>query len=167
MSFQIKDNVLNGVKSDLKKLLSFYDEVGLRKSNKQLSEDISGLFENNIEKLVEGAVAPKLDSEPDIRFHGEPIEIKTTNGHNWRGGTFSKRPGYYVFVSWEIVDGEPKFFVAGTPLLESDWKGGGENYYATHYGKKELVDNQRVTYFSGDLIVNQGKKRRTIKVEYS
>jgi len=163
----IGENVLNGVKGDLKKLLSFYDEVGLRKSNKQLSEDISGLFENNIEKLVDGAVAPKLDSEPDIRFNGEPIEIKTTNGHNWRGGTFSKRPGYYVFVSWEIVDDEPRFFVAGTPLVESDWRGGGENYYATHYGKKELVDNKNVTYFSGDLVVNQGKKRRTIKVEYS
>ena len=55
---------------------------GLRKSNKQKSEDISGLLETAMEDLIEGAVAPKVDHEPDIRLNGKPIEIKTSSGAN-------------------------------------------------------------------------------------
>jgi len=165
----LNDNIINKVKSQTKRLFDIYEEMGLNKSAKQLSEDISGLMETAIEEFVEGAVAPKRDDQPDILLNGSPVEIKTTNGHQWRGGTFSKRPGYYLFVSWKPKENnEIELFVAGTHLEESDWKGStNENYYATTYGKKELFANGSVEYFSGELVEYNRGKQKCISVKYS
>ena len=150
------------------KLLNTYIEFGLVKSPKQISEDISGLLETAIERNIEGAIAPKVDSEPDIRYNGKPIEIKTSAGTSWRGGTFSKRPGYYIFVTYTIdANNVPSFYIAGINLKEEDWKSStSDSYYATTYGKKEIYLNKdKVTTYAGSLVGKEGK-RLIIKVNY-
>lgn len=134
------DKVVSKLEKDFSDCLKFYQSKKLRKSNKQLSEDVSGLLETAIEELYDGAVAPKKDSEPDIYYNKIPVEIKTTNGEQWRGGAFSKRDGYYLLVSWELIDNKPKFFIAGLNMTKEDWSGGNiGNYYATGFDKKSLV----------------------------
>ena len=65
----INEQVIERLTADTKELFDFYDKKGLYKTKKQKSEDISGLLENAMADLVEGAVAPKIDAEPDIRLH--------------------------------------------------------------------------------------------------
>jgi len=89
----ITESVIARLTDDTKELFDFYDKKGLYKTKKQKSEDISGLLENAMASLIDGAVAPKIDAEPDIRLHGEPVEIKTTSGETWFSGTYSKREG--------------------------------------------------------------------------
>ena len=166
----IQEDIINKVKKDAKKLFSIYEEFGLVKSKKMLSEDISGLFEIAICFFLNDAIAPKKDSEPDIIYNGKAIEIKTSAGTNWRGGEYSKRSGYFIFVSWKLNETTlfPEFYIAGVNLKEKDWKiSKSENYYATSYGKKELYLNEnQVTCYTGSMIGNQSKKRLTIKVNY-
>ena len=148
----ITSEVVEKLTSDTKELFDFYDKKGLRKSDKQKSEDISGLLETAMEDLIEGAVAPKVDHEPDIRLNGKAVEIKTSAGENWRGGSFSKRGGHFVFVTWELnANNTPFFFIAGIDLEESDWKmSKSKNYYATTFGKKELYANRdKVIFYHG------------------
>jgi len=166
----INEAVLNRLTSDTKELFDFYDKKGLRKSAKQKSEDISGLLETAIEDLIEGAVAPKVDSEPDIRLKGAPVELKTSAGDCWRGGTFSKRGGHFVFINWETDDkNNPSFFIAGIDLVEEDWKmSTSDNYYATTFGKKELLENiDRVTFYTGSLESYKRGKQTCIKLHKS
>jgi len=97
--------VIEKLTTDTKELFDIYEERRLFKTTKQKSEDISGLLENAMEDLIEGAVAPKIDSEPDIRLNGEPVEIKTSGNWNagtWQSGGFSKRDGHFIFVLWEL-----------------------------------------------------------------
>ena len=150
----ITQEVVERLILDTKKVFDFYDLMKIRKSAKNKSEDISSLLETAMEDLIEGAVAPKVDSEPDIRFNGDPIEIKTSSGETWRGGAYSKRGGHFVFVTWELSNNNtPSFFIAGIDLIESDWKlSKSKNYYATTFGKKELYDNrERVTFYHGSM----------------
>ena len=164
----INETVIENLRENTKRLLDVYEDFGLNKTPKNISEDISGLLETAIERNVEGAIAPKVDSEPDIRYYGVPVEIKTSAGTNWRGGTFSKRPGYYIFVTYTLDENNvPSFYIAGIDLVEEDWKSStSENYYATSYGKKELYLNEdKVTTFAGSLVGKEGK-RLTIKVNY-
>ena len=163
----ITKEVVEKLSSDIKELFDFYDKKGLRKSDKQKSEDISGLLETVMADLVEGAVAPKVDSEPDIRLNGNPIEIKTSSGETWRGGAYSKRGGHFIFVTWELDENNvPALFLAGIDLVESDWKmSKSKNYYATTYGKKELYKNRdRVTFYHGSLEGYARGKQTCIKV---
>jgi hypothetical protein len=164
----INDEVLNGVRGDVKKLFDVLEELNLDTSEKQKSELISGLVENNVAKFVPNARAPKLDSEPDLYINQQPIEIKTTAGEQWRGGKYSKRPGYYVFVSWKMdAQHNADFFMAGTQMEESDWKmSKSKNYYATTYGKKELAANQDVEFFTGNLDVYMRGKKQCVRVNY-
>lgn len=165
----ITPEVIAKLKRDTKELFDFYDLKGLRKSAKQKSEDISGLLENSISELVVGAVAPKVDSEPDIWYDNKAVEIKTTNGDQWRGGTFSKRAGYYLFVSWKLIeDNNLKLFISGVSLEEHDWKvSSSKNYYATSYGKKELVENHdKVTQYVGELVSYKKGKQQCIKLQF-
>ena len=164
----INEAVLASLRENTNKLLDTYKDFGLNKSPKNISEDISGLLETAIERNIEGAVAPKVDHEPDIRYNGEAVEIKTSAGTSWRGGTFSKRPGYYIFVTYTLdEDNVPSFYIAGIPLEEKYWKNStSENYYATTYGKKELYLNEdKVKTYAGSLVGKEGK-RLTIKVNY-
>ena len=107
----ITSEVVERLTSDTKKVFDFYDLMKMKKSDKNKSEDISSLLETAMEDLIEGAVAPKVDSEPDIRLNGDPVEIKTSSGETWRGGAYSKRGGHFVFVTWELGDNNiPSFF---------------------------------------------------------
>jgi len=133
--------VLLKTEKDFLDCINFYNSKGLRKSNKQLSEDLSGLLETNIENTIEGAVAPKVDSEPDIRYNGVPVEIKCTSGEQWRGGAYSKRDGYYLMVTWNVIEGAVKLLCYGLNLTKKDWQGGlTGNYYGTTFGKKQLME---------------------------
>ena len=76
----INEAVLASLRENTKKLLDTYEDFGLNKSPKNISEDISGLLETAIERNIEGAIAPKVDHEPDIRYNGEAVEIKTSQG---------------------------------------------------------------------------------------
>ena len=149
----INDKVVEQLQDMYARLLDIYAEFGLHKTAKQLSEDVSGLLETVISKHIEGAIAPKTDHEPDILYYGKRVEIKTTNGDKWRGGTFSKRPGYYIFVKVETVDEQTKFYIAGIHLEESDWvEVKSPKYYATFYTKKELFANRdSVTNYVGNI----------------
>ena len=163
----ITSEVIERLSSDTKELFDFYDKKRLIKSDKQKSEDISGLLETAMEDLIEGAIAPKVDHEPDIRLNGAPVEIKTSSGENWRGGEFSKRGGHFVFVTWTL-DGNnvPSFFIGGIDLVEEDWKkSNSENYYATTFGKKELWENrEKVIFYHGSLEGYKRGKQNCIKV---
>lgn len=165
----ITPKVIEGTKSDVKRLFDTLGELKLTLSDKQKSELISGLLENNVEKHVEGAVAPKVDSEPDLYVNDQPVEIKTTAGESWRGGTFSKRPGYYVFVSWKAdADNNVEFFMSGVHMKKEDWKAStSDTYYATTYGKKELANNPQVAYFSGGLETYARGKQECVRVLYA
>ena len=156
--FTVKDMkpVIERLSVDTKELFDIYDEKRLFKTTKQKSEDISGLLETAMEDIIEGAVAPKKDSEPDIKMNGLPVEIKTTGAPSgqWQSGTFSKRGGHFIFVLWELdEDNKPSFFIAGKDLIESDWcKPSGKNYYGTTYGKKMLYEKRDdVTFYHGYL----------------
>ena len=165
----VNEAVIENLRENTKRLLDVYEDFGLNKTPKNISEDISGLLETAIERNNEGAIAPKVDSEPDIRYNGKAVEIKTSAGTNWRGGTFSKRPGYYIFVTYELDENNnPSFYIAGIDLKEEDWKvSSSKNYYATSYGKKELYLNEdKVTTYVGSMKGKEGK-RLTIKVEYA
>jgi hypothetical protein len=165
----VNEAVIENLRENTKRLLDVYEDFGLNKTPKNISEDISGLLETAIERNVEGAIAPKVDSEPDIRYNGTAVEIKTSAGTNWRGGTFSKRPGYYIFVTYELDENNnPSFYIAGIDLKEEDWKvSSSKNYYATSYGKKELYLNEdKVTTYIGSMKGKEGK-RLTIKVNYA
>lgn len=165
----VNEVVIENLRENTKRLLDVYKDFGLNKTSKNISEDISGLLETAIEQNIKGASAPKVDSEPDIWYNEKAVEIKTSSGTNWRGGTFSKRPGYYIFVTYELDEtNTPSFYIAGIDLKEEDWKASSsENYYATAYGKKELYLNKdKVTTYVGSMAAKEGK-RLTIKVNYS
>ena len=53
----ITKEVIERLYNDTKETFDFYDKKGLRKSNKQKSEDISGLLETAMADLITGAVA--------------------------------------------------------------------------------------------------------------
>ena len=163
----ITDGVIDRLTRDTKDLFNFYDEKNLFKTKKQKSEDISGLLENAIASEIDGAIAPKIDAEPDIRLHGEPVEIKTTSGTCWFSGTFSKREGYFLFVSWKTdTENNPSFFIAGKPLKKDDWKAStSKSYYATTYDKKVLYANREaVDFYTGSMEGYMRGKQQCIKI---
>ncbi len=163
----ITEQVIERLTYDTKTLFDFYDKMNLFKTKKQKSEDISGLLENAMADLIEGAVAPKIDSEPDIRLHGEPVEIKTTSGECWFSGTYSKREGYFIFLSWQLnKDNTPTFFICGKDLKKDAWKPStSDSYYATTYDKKRLYKNRRDwTFYKGYLEAYDRGKQQCIKL---
>ena len=163
----ITEEVIERLTVDTKDLFDFYDKKGLHKTKKQKSEDISGLLENAIADLIDGAVAPKIDAEPDIRLHGEPVEIKTTSGETWFSGTFSKREGHFIFVHWMMKeDNKPEFFMCGKELKKDAWKPStSDSYYATTYDKKRLYKNRKDwTFYKGWLEAYYRGKQQCIKI---
>ena len=163
----ITEQVIEKLTYDTETLFNFYDKMNLFKTKKQKSEDISGLLENAMSELIEGAVAPKIDSEPDIRLHGEPVEIKTTSGDCWFSGTYSKREGYFIFLSWQLnKDNRPSFFICGKDLKKDAWKAStSDSYYATTYDKKRLYKNRKDwTFYKGWLEAYDRGKQQCIKL---
>ena len=163
----INEKIIERLSADTKELFDFYDRKGLFKTKKQKSEDISGLLENAMSDLIEGAVAPKIDSEPDIRINGEPFEIKTSSGHCWFSGTFSKREGYFIFLHWMLKeDNTPEFFICGKDLKKDDWTPSkSKSYYATTYDKKTLYANKEEwDFYRGHLEAYDRGKQQCIKI---
>ena len=120
-------------------------------SSKTISEIASQWLEVAFKNGIE-AECPKKDSEPDCKIFNketqkmDPWELKCTSGENWRGGEYSKRPGYYVLMAYNITgENEIECFAGRLYLVESDWnkskknKEGKKNYYATTFGKKDLM----------------------------
>ena len=62
MRTMITEQVIEKLSNDTKELFDFYDKKSLFKTKKQKSEDISGLLENAMAELIEGAIAPKIDA---------------------------------------------------------------------------------------------------------
>lgn len=141
-------------------------------SNKQLSENFSRLLESKgqtvFSQYYKGMVAnASADSEPDLSFDGVPLEIKVTNGEQWTGGEFSKRPSDYLLVSRN--EDFTKFFVCLVHLEKSEWNSGGENFYGTNYKKKQLNEKTEKKVYRGDIYTQYWKsgKVRGVKVEKS
>jgi len=163
----ITEKIVERLTNDTKELFDFYDEKNLYKTKKQKSEDISGLMENAMADLIEDAIAPKIDAEPDIRIGGHPVEIKTTSGETWFSGTFSKREGYFIFLHWAIQkDNKPEFFICGKNLKKGDWTPSkSKNYYATTYDKKRLYANRDAwDFYTGHLEAYDRGKQQCIKI---
>ena len=163
----INKAVIERLTSDTKELFDFYDKKSLFKTKKQKSEDISGLLENAMAELIEDAIAPKIDAEPDIRLGGYPIEIKTTSGETWFSGTYSKREGYFIFLHWMLrKDNTPEFFIAGKNLKKDDWEASkSKSYYATTYDKKKLYANRDAwDFYRGHLEAYDRGKQQCIKI---
>jgi len=163
----INVKVIDKLTADTKELFDFYDKKRLFKTKKQKSEDISGLLENAMADLIEGAVAPKIDSEPDIRVNGHPVEIKTTSGETWFSGTFSKREGYFIFLHWKLTkDNIPEFFICGKSLKKDDWEASkSKSYYATTYDKKKLYANRYAwDFYRGHLEAYDRGKQQCIRI---
>jgi len=137
-----------------KEVIAFFNTKQLDICAKQLSEIASQVAEKAMEMSIPGTTCPKRDKDPDCFIPHltteilAPWEIKCTTGEEWRGGDFSKRPGFYVLISWQHdkQQGDIKIFAARLHMEEEDWikskpskKSGSENYYATSFNKKNLL----------------------------
>jgi len=163
----ITEQVIEKLSADTKELFDFYDKKNLFKTKKQKSEDISGLLENAMAELIEDAVAPKIDAEPDIRLGGHPVEIKTTSGETWFSGTYSKREGYFIFLHWMTrKDNTPEFFICGKNLKKDDWEASkSKTYYATTYDKKKLYANREDwDFYRGYMEAYDRGKQQCIRI---
>ena len=118
------------------------EKNNLVESSKNRSERISGLVESVTKNLADELSikcnAPKNDSLADLYIGNIPFEIKTSTGKasKWRGGKFSKRPGYYFMIRYKFDPTTKKiiFFVSFAYLKKSDWiypPSQKKKYYAT------------------------------------
>ena len=147
-----------------------FKKDGIEFSTKQQSELMSEiaqasflnvLKEKNINVEVKVGV-----NVADIYIEGIPVEIKTCGAEKWQGGSFSKRPGLYLLLSWKYLE-STKLFCAMQDMVESDWRSHMLNednkmkknatYYGTWYGKRELVEDNRYELLTGwiDIIVEK------------
>ena len=147
-----------------------FKKDGIEFSTKQQSELMSEiaqasflnvLKEKNINAEVNVGVIVA-----DLYIEGVPVEIKTCGAEKWQGGSFSKRPGLYLLLSWKYLE-STKLFCAMQDMVESDWRSHMLNednkmkknatYYGTWYGKRELVEDNRYELLTGwiDIIVEK------------
>ncbi|MBK43674.1 MAG: hypothetical protein CMC83_07440 [Flavobacteriaceae bacterium] len=139
-------------------------------STKQQSELMSEIAQSSFlnvlkEKNINAEVKVGVNVA-DIYIDGIPVEIKTCGAEKWQGGSFSKRPGLYLLLSWKYLE-STKLFCAMQDMVESDWRSHMLNednkmkknatYYGTWYGKRELVEDNRYELLSGwiDIIVEK------------
>lgn len=164
------------------KYRSEFEKDGIEFSTKQQSELMSEiaqvsflniLKEKNINTEVKVGV-----NVADVYINGEPVEIKTCGDDYWQGGSFSKRPGLYILLSWKRHDDSIKLFCAMQDMVESEWwshmlgkdKKMKKNatYYGTRYGKKDLVLGNKYELLTGTIDVIDKKKdgspRKTINI---
>jgi len=132
-----------------------YDKL----STKLKSELLSNMVESTFEDTIKGVFAPTKDSEADLQFLNKPLEIKTTaTTDSWRGGEFSKRPGDYLMVGWEEIDGELRLFMLLTYLTKQDWiSSGSNNYYATSITLTKIVESLSYHILKGDIVKKRVK----------
>tara|TARA_B000000557_G_scaffold263889_2_gene267797 strand:- start:2607 stop:3176 length:570 start_codon:yes stop_codon:yes gene_type:complete len=162
-----------------KKCQECFIDLGLDISKKMLSELASQCLESALKDNIKECECPKLDKEPDCyminKNNGDkvPWEIKCSSGEIWRGGKYSKRPGYYILVSWECDDKlNYKIFAARLKMTEMDWvhntpnKNGEINYYATSYKSSILIDkiNKKEAELLYGSIITKRKRLKIIRV---
>lgn len=148
----IQDRIIS-VLGDLESKYYLGEEAIHRLKAKTRSELISNQFVISFEDFFRGLgynlVPEKSDNDPDIRVIVDgiivPIEVKVTNGENWRGGDYSKRGSNYILISYNFPRWE--WYVVLVRLEEEDWvssepnrKTGEKNYYATSLKKSYLFD---------------------------
>jgi hypothetical protein len=162
-----KENFLSIIRLVEKQRISLFRTLkrnGIDFSTKTKSELVSQLFEsalynhfNESDIKVERAGSDSL--KPDILFPetNTPLEIKTTKGEYWIGGSYSKRDGDYLLVSWEEVDKKPIYFVSHVKLKKEDWADQGDKFYGTKFTKKDLIQNDTKTILMGELIELNGR----------
>ena len=159
--------VIMQIKEECKNHLIYVEQKRLRSSNKKLSEDISSFIENAIEDHNSNLYAPKVDSKPDIVSKFDEtffIELKSSTGDNWRGGNYSKREGYHIFIKWNK---QCQFFIAGCYVSKKDWKESrSKSYYATSFGKKQLMEAKKkgiLDIYCGDIVEEYTKDKSKVK----
>ena len=147
-----------------------FKKDGIEFSTKQQSELMSEIAQASFlnvlkEKNINAEVKVGVNVA-DIYIEGVPVEIKTCGAEKWQGGSFSKRPGLYLLLSWKYLE-STKLFCAMQDMVESDWRSHMLNednkmkknatYYGTWYGKRELVEDNRYELLTGwiDIIVEQ------------
>ncbi len=115
-------------------------------ATKNQSETLSRVFErvsaeHYSEHLGTEVTTPTSVTEPDLCFVEKELslEIKVTAGDVWTGGSFSKRPGAYLLISWD-KESKNKCFVALTDLQKDDWIPGTDTFYGTKFPKKRLFE---------------------------
>ena len=142
--------------------------IDLRKSGWDISSKmISELASQALElafkdsKLI--VETPKLDKDPDmlLGYDKKPWEIKCTSTDGWRGGEYSKRPGYYILLTYNIIGDNINIFAARLSMTEEDWitskpkdESKEQKYYATTFGKKELlkyINENKAEILCGDI----------------
>ena len=147
-----------------------FKKDGIEFSTKQQSELMSEIAQASFlnvlkEKNINAEVKVGVNVA-DIYIEGVPVEIKTCGAEKWQGGSFSKRPGLYLLLSWKYLE-STKLFCALQDMVESDWRSHMLNednkmkknatYYGTWYGKRELVEDNRYELLTGwiDIIVEK------------
>ena len=147
-----------------------FKKDGIEFSTKQQSELMSEIAQASFlnvlkEKNINAEVKVGVNVA-DIYIEGVPVEIKTCGAEKWQGGSFSKRPGLYLLLSWKYIE-STKLFCAMQDMVESDWRSHMLNednkmkknatYYGTWYGKRELVEDNRYELLTGwiDIIVEK------------
>ena len=173
----ITKEMLVELSTNFKSLVETYKKFRLFKNRKSLSEDMSGLLETIVSDYYDNSKPAKGDdNKPDVTLftpyknYGNIIEIKSTTTNTLRGGKLSKRPGYYVLLSWQMFpetyfcnDITLKLFCAGIYLTENDWdkKELDENtkYYATSYPFKKILNNEHEIYYGN---IYSGRKTQLI-----
>ena len=152
------------------KYLTEFKKDGIEFSTKQQSELMSEIAQASFlnvlkEKNINSEVKVGVNVA-DIYIEGVPVEIKTCGAEKWQGGSFSKRPGLYLLLSWKYLE-STKLFCAMQDMVESDWRSHMLNednkmkknatYYGTWYGKRELVEDNRYELLTGwiDIIVEK------------
>ena len=147
-----------------------FKKDGIEFSTKQQSELMSEIAQASFlnvlkEKNINAEVKVGVNVA-DIYIEGIPVEIKTCGAEKWQGGSFSKRPGLYLLLSWKYLE-STKLFCAMQDMVESDWRSHMLNednkmkknatYYGTWYGKRELVEDNRYELLTGwiDIIVEK------------
>lgn len=147
-----------------------FKKDGIEFSTKQQSELMSEIAQASFlnvlkEKNINAEVKVGVNVA-DIYIEGVPVEIKTCGAEKWQGGSFSKRPGLYLLLSWKYLE-STKLFCAMQDMVEFDWRSHMLNednkmkknatYYGTWYGKRELVEDNRYELLTGwiDIIVEK------------
>ena len=140
-----------------------FKKDGIEFSTKQQSELMSEIAQASFlnvlkEKNINAEVKVGVNVA-DIYIEGVPVEIKTCGAEKWQGGSFSKRPGLYLLLSWKYLE-STKLFCAMQDMVESDWRSHMLNednkmkknatYYGTWYGKRELVEDNSCLLYTSD-----------------
>ena len=156
-----EENFLNIIRLVEKRRLSLFRTLsrnGISFPTKTKSELVSQLFESALynyfqEKDINIERAGSDSLKPDILFTDTetPLEIKTTKGDYWIGGSYSKREGDFLLISWDDSGKQPNYFVSHVKLNKEDWASQGDNFYGTKFTKKDLSKKDTTTILMGEL----------------